>query len=131
VYRKLGWAPEPVWTLKPGEKSSALVTDRTPVVQSAVRHYTNWATRLTPQSSTKVENIRSYAFFPLYSFRARFFIRHKDNFMFMCYFTRFINISKYTGLPAFDTEVQPCIGKTIKQILVREKLGAIIHWRDT
>jgi hypothetical protein len=35
-----GWAPEPVWTQRLEEKYSASVGDRTPVVQSVVRHYT-------------------------------------------------------------------------------------------
>jgi hypothetical protein len=37
--RKLD-GPRPVWTQKLEEKSSASVGDRTPVVQSVVRHYT-------------------------------------------------------------------------------------------
>jgi hypothetical protein len=39
-----GWASEPVWTPRLEEKSSAPVGDRTPVVQSVVRPYTDWAT---------------------------------------------------------------------------------------
>jgi hypothetical protein len=35
------WAPEPVWTQRLEEKSSASVGDRTPVVQSVARHYTD------------------------------------------------------------------------------------------
>jgi hypothetical protein len=38
-----GWAPEPVWKQRLEEKSSASVGDRTPVVQSVVGHYTDWA----------------------------------------------------------------------------------------
>jgi hypothetical protein len=34
--QEAGWAPEPVWTQRLEEKSS--VRDRTPVVQSVVRH---------------------------------------------------------------------------------------------
>jgi hypothetical protein len=34
-----GWAPEPVWTQRLQEKSSASVQNRTPVTQSVVRHY--------------------------------------------------------------------------------------------
>jgi hypothetical protein len=37
------WVQEPVWTQRLKEKSSASVGDRTPVVQSVVRHYTDWA----------------------------------------------------------------------------------------
>jgi hypothetical protein len=42
IVQEAGWAPEPVWTQRLEEKSS--VGDRTPVVQSVVRHYTYWAT---------------------------------------------------------------------------------------
>jgi hypothetical protein len=42
--RRLGGPPEPVWTQRLEEKSSASVGDRTPVVQSVVRYYTDWAT---------------------------------------------------------------------------------------
>jgi hypothetical protein len=35
------WAPEPVSTQRLEEKSFASAGDRTPVVQSIVRHYTN------------------------------------------------------------------------------------------
>jgi hypothetical protein len=38
------WAPEPVWTQRLEEKSSASVGNRTLVVQSVVRHYTDWVT---------------------------------------------------------------------------------------
>jgi hypothetical protein len=40
IVQEAGWAPEPVWTQRLQEKSSASVGDRTPVVQSVVRHYT-------------------------------------------------------------------------------------------
>jgi hypothetical protein len=36
-----GWAPEPVWTQRLEEKSSASVVDRAPAVQSVVRHCTD------------------------------------------------------------------------------------------
>jgi hypothetical protein len=35
------WAPEPVWTQRLEEKFSASVGDRTPAVQSVVRHCTD------------------------------------------------------------------------------------------
>jgi hypothetical protein len=38
--QEAGWAPEPVWTQRFEEKSSAFVGDRTPAVQSVVRHCT-------------------------------------------------------------------------------------------
>jgi hypothetical protein len=41
IGQEAGWAPEPVWTQRLEEKSSASVGDRTPVVQSVVRHYTD------------------------------------------------------------------------------------------
>jgi hypothetical protein len=44
IVQAAGWAPEPVWTQRLEEKSSASVGDRTPIVQSVVRHYTDWAT---------------------------------------------------------------------------------------
>jgi hypothetical protein len=36
-----GWAPEPVWTQRLEEKSSASVGDRTPFAQSVVSHCTD------------------------------------------------------------------------------------------
>jgi hypothetical protein len=39
--QEAGWAPEPVWTQRLEEKSSASVGDRTPVAQSVVRHCTD------------------------------------------------------------------------------------------
>jgi hypothetical protein len=44
IEQEAGWAPEPVWTQGLEEKSSASVGDRTPVIQSVVRHHTDWAT---------------------------------------------------------------------------------------
>jgi hypothetical protein len=40
IGKEAGWGPEPVWTQRLEEKSSAPVGDRTPRVQPAVRHYT-------------------------------------------------------------------------------------------
>jgi hypothetical protein len=39
IGQEAGWAPEPVWMQRLEEKFSTSVGDRTPVVQSAVRHY--------------------------------------------------------------------------------------------
>jgi hypothetical protein len=39
IGQEAGWAPEPVWTQRLEEKSSASVGDRTPV-----RHHADWAT---------------------------------------------------------------------------------------
>jgi hypothetical protein len=44
IVQEAVWAPEPVWTQRLEKKSSASVGDRTPAVQSIVRHYTDWAT---------------------------------------------------------------------------------------
>jgi hypothetical protein len=41
IVQEAGWTPEPVWTQKLEEKSSASVGDRTPVVQFVVRHCTD------------------------------------------------------------------------------------------
>jgi hypothetical protein len=41
IVQETGWAPEPVWMQRLEEKSSASVGDRTPIVQSVVRHYTD------------------------------------------------------------------------------------------
>jgi hypothetical protein len=46
IVQEAGWAPEPVWTRRLEEKCSASVGDRTPAVQSVVRHYTDWANLL-------------------------------------------------------------------------------------
>jgi hypothetical protein len=46
IVQGAGWTPEPVWTQRLEEKSSASVGDRTPAVSSVVRHCTDWATRL-------------------------------------------------------------------------------------
>jgi hypothetical protein len=50
IGQEAGWASEPVWMQRLKEKSSASVGDRTPVVQSVVRHYTAWATAATGYS---------------------------------------------------------------------------------
>jgi hypothetical protein len=44
IVQEAGWAPGPVWTQRLEGKSSACVGDRTPAVQSVVRHCTDWAT---------------------------------------------------------------------------------------
>jgi hypothetical protein len=44
IGQEAGWALEPIWKQRLEEKSSASVKDRTPVVQSVVSHYTDWAT---------------------------------------------------------------------------------------
>jgi hypothetical protein len=44
IVQEAGWAWEPVWTQRLEEKSFASAGDRIPIVQSVVRHYTDWAT---------------------------------------------------------------------------------------
>jgi hypothetical protein len=44
IVQEAGWPPEPVWTQRLEEKSSASVGDGTLVVQSVVRHYADLAT---------------------------------------------------------------------------------------
>jgi hypothetical protein len=44
ILQEAEWAPEPVWTQRLEERSSASVGDRTLAVQSVVRHYTDSAT---------------------------------------------------------------------------------------
>jgi hypothetical protein len=39
IGQEAGWAPEPIWTQRLEEKSSASVGDRIPVVKSVVSHY--------------------------------------------------------------------------------------------
>jgi hypothetical protein len=58
IEQEAGWAPEPVWTQRLEEKFSASVGDRTLVVQSVVRHNTDWATP-APESSNSTQNIQT------------------------------------------------------------------------
>jgi hypothetical protein len=44
IVQEAGWASELVWTQRLEEKSFAPAGDRTPIVQSEVRHHTDWAT---------------------------------------------------------------------------------------
>jgi hypothetical protein len=41
IVQEAGWAPEQVWTQRLEEKSSAPAGDRTLIVKSVVRHYTD------------------------------------------------------------------------------------------
>jgi hypothetical protein len=67
IGQEAGWASEPVSTQRQEEKSSASVGDRTPVVQSVVRHYNDWVTP-APKSAflwnqtnvPMVRNLQSY-----------------------------------------------------------------------
>jgi hypothetical protein len=44
IGQEAGWAPVPVWTQRLEEKSFSSAGDRTPVVQSVVRDYSDWGT---------------------------------------------------------------------------------------
>jgi hypothetical protein len=50
IVQEAGWAPEPVWTQRLGEKSFRLCLGSNfnrPIAQPVARHYTAWATLLT------------------------------------------------------------------------------------
>jgi hypothetical protein len=49
IVQEAGRAPELVWTQRLGEKSFAAAEDRTPVVQSVVRYYTELPRFLVPR----------------------------------------------------------------------------------
>jgi hypothetical protein len=57
IAQEVGWTSEVVWTQRQEEKSFASVGDLTPVVQSVVRHYTDWATSVPNNSRQKVSTI--------------------------------------------------------------------------
>jgi hypothetical protein len=60
-HRYPGWASEPVWTQRLQEKFFASAADRTAVIQSVVKHCTDWAIPALPsetQSLTKCYIIR-------------------------------------------------------------------------
>jgi hypothetical protein len=61
IVQEAGWAPEPVWTQRLEEKSSAPVGDRTPAVQSVIRHCTDWA-----HSQAMFRNGKAASFVPGY-----------------------------------------------------------------
>jgi hypothetical protein len=61
IVQEAGWAPEQVWTQRLKEISSASVGNRTPVVQSVVRHYTDWATPAPYTSLWKKNTYEAYA----------------------------------------------------------------------
>jgi hypothetical protein len=44
IVLEAGWASELIWMQRLGEESFASAGDPTPVIQSVVRHYTDWAT---------------------------------------------------------------------------------------
>jgi hypothetical protein len=64
IEQEAGWAPEPVWTQRLEEETSASVGDRIPVIQSIVRHYNDWAT-LAPMYITFYIFIYYIKHFPL------------------------------------------------------------------
>jgi hypothetical protein len=64
--QEAGWVPEPVWTQRLEEKSSASVGDRTPAVQSVVRHYTDRALSESCHRE-KITNVKLFVLLPLQS----------------------------------------------------------------
>jgi hypothetical protein len=68
IVQEAGWAPEPVWTQRLEEKSCASVGDRTPSVQSAVRHCTDWATPAHTNICHKLSKSILLSFYPHITF---------------------------------------------------------------
>jgi hypothetical protein len=58
IAQEAGCVSELVWTQRLEEKSSASVGDRTPVVQSAVKHYTDWT---RPASTVFSKKLKSWS----------------------------------------------------------------------
>jgi hypothetical protein len=54
IVKEAGWTSEPVWKQRLEEKSFSSSGDRTPIVQSVVRHYTDWATPAPDQENLHV-----------------------------------------------------------------------------
>jgi hypothetical protein len=57
IVQEARWAPEPVWTQRLEENSSASVGDRTPIVQPVARYYTDWATAVPQIPNAKFNQI--------------------------------------------------------------------------
>jgi hypothetical protein len=62
--QEAGRAPEPVWTQRLEEKSSASVGDRTPSVQSVVRHYADMLCYLIQWNMWTVKTLRDRWYLP-------------------------------------------------------------------
>jgi hypothetical protein len=60
IGQEAGWAPELVWMQRLEEKSFAPAGDRTPVIQSVVRHYTDWATTAIKSSLNYKKKLGEY-----------------------------------------------------------------------
>jgi hypothetical protein len=76
IGQEAGWAPEPVWTQRLEENSSVSVGDRTQIVQSVVRHYTDCATpaptyavlqQLTHAYSPKTNSTDYFNYLPVHA----------------------------------------------------------------
>jgi hypothetical protein len=81
IVQEVGWAPEPVWTQRLEEKSSASVGDRTPAVHSVVRHYTDWATPSFQElilifSNCILSTGCIYGFRTMYGLNSYYFVKH-------------------------------------------------------
>jgi hypothetical protein len=58
IGQEAGWVSELVWTQRLEEKFFASARNRTPVTQSVVRHYTDWATPAPSYKGDACENIK-------------------------------------------------------------------------
>jgi hypothetical protein len=67
IVQEAEWASEPVWTQRLEETFFTSAGDRTQLLQSAVRHYTDWAT-LAPTHQITVEDNSCVCFILVLSF---------------------------------------------------------------
>jgi hypothetical protein len=87
IVQEAGWAPEPVWMQGLEEKFSASFGDRTPNVQSVVRHYTDWATPAPTVCIIPTTNWRRYCItFEPHLSTQRLFVKVKMNISRDCWF---------------------------------------------
>jgi hypothetical protein len=83
IGQEAGWASEPVWTLWLEEILFASAGDRTPVVQSVVRHYIDWV-NLAPLPWNKINQL----IFVMVKFGVLFEVLIE---FFKCYLDKFSN----------------------------------------
>jgi hypothetical protein len=88
-----GWAPEPVWTERLQEKPFAPAGDRTSIVQSVARHYTDWATPASLQCHMTIKYLIFCVFVGLYVFLNNF-----STTRFKCITALLNNVRKAGGL---------------------------------